>query len=45
LDYKRIAKILRDSGFRGWVSLEMEGKESPDTAVPKSLQVLREAFS
>jgi L-ribulose-5-phosphate 3-epimerase len=45
LDYKRIAKILRDGGFHGWVSLEMEGKESPETAVPKSLQVLRAAFA
>jgi sugar phosphate isomerase/epimerase len=45
LDYKRIAKILRDAGFKGWVSLEMEGKEDPATAVPKSLAVLREAFA
>ena len=45
LDYKRIAKILRDNGFKGWVSLEMEGKEDPATAVPKSLAVLREAFA
>ena len=44
LDYPRIAKILRDAGFTGWVSLEMEGKEAPETAVPKSLAVLREAF-
>lgn len=44
LDYKRIAEILRSAGFRGWVSLEMEGKESPQTAVPKSRDVLRSAF-
>jgi sugar phosphate isomerase/epimerase len=44
LDYKRIAGILRNANFGGWVSLEMEGKEDPATAVPKSLQVLREAF-
>jgi sugar phosphate isomerase/epimerase len=44
LDYPRIAKILRDAGFTGWVSLEMEGKESPEIAVPKSLDVLRRAF-
>ena len=44
LDYPRIARILRKAGFGGWVSLEMEGKEPPDTAVPKSLTVLREAF-
>ena len=45
LDYKRIAGILRKANFRGWVSLEMEGKEDPATAVPKSLGVLRAAFS
>jgi sugar phosphate isomerase/epimerase len=44
LDYPRIARILRNAGFRGWVSLEMEGKEDPETAVPKSLRVLRAAF-
>jgi len=45
LDYPRIAKILRDAGFSGWVSLEMEGKEAPETAVPKSLEVLRNALA
>ena len=44
LDYKRIAGILRKAGFNGWVSLEMEGKEDPSAAVPKSYAVLREAF-
>lgn len=44
LDYKRIAAILRKAGFRGWISLEMEGKEPAETAVPKSLEVLRQAF-
>jgi sugar phosphate isomerase/epimerase len=44
LDYVRIARILREAGFTGWVSLEMEGKESPETAVPKSLALLRRAF-
>jgi sugar phosphate isomerase/epimerase len=45
LDYRRIAKTLRSAGFKGWVSLEMEGKEDPATAVPKSLEVLRAAFT
>ncbi len=44
LDYPRIAGILRKAGFNGWVSLEMEGKEDPATAVPKSYAVLRAAF-
>ncbi|MBM3808786.1 MAG: sugar phosphate isomerase/epimerase, partial [Acidimicrobiia bacterium] len=33
------------AGFKGWVSLEMEGKEPADTAVPKSLELLRKAFA
>jgi sugar phosphate isomerase/epimerase len=45
LDYPRIAGLLRKAGFRGWVSLEMEGKEDPLTAVPKSYEVLRKAFA
>ena len=45
LDYRRIASILRDHGFRGYVSLEFEGKEDYRTAIPKSLQLLREAFA
>jgi sugar phosphate isomerase/epimerase len=44
LDYARIAAILRKANFQGWVSLEMEGKEAPQTAVPKSFEVLSGAF-
>lgn len=44
LDYRRIAAILAAVNYRGWVSLEMEGKEDPETAVPKSVALLREAF-
>ena len=44
IDYARVANILRKAGYRGYISLEMEGKESPATAVPKSLETLRKAF-
>ena len=44
LDYRRIARILRHAGYKGYVALEMEGKENPDVAVPKSIRVLRDAF-
>ncbi len=44
LDYVRIAGILRAANYTGYVSLEMEGKEDPDTAVPKSIAMLRGAF-
>ena len=45
LDYDRIAKLLRDHKYAGFVSLEYEGKEDPRTGVPKSLAVLRKAFA
>jgi L-ribulose-5-phosphate 3-epimerase len=45
LDYKRIAKLLHKHNYRGWVSLEFEGREDYQTAVPKSLAMLRNAFS
>lgn len=45
LDYDRIAAILRRHRYRGFVSLEFEGLEDPRTAVPKSLALLRKAFS
>jgi len=45
LDYRRIAAILRKHDYRGYVSLEFEGREDPKTAVPKSLAVLRRAFA
>ena len=44
LGYPRIAKIFRDAGYRGYVSMEFEGKEPPLTGIPKGLAVLREAF-
>ena len=44
LDYDRIASILADVNYRGYISLEFEGKENPDVAVPKSLALLRKAF-
>ena len=44
IDYTRVANILRKAGYRGYISLEMEGKEAPATAVPKSLETLRKAF-
>lgn len=45
LDYQRIAEIMRQANYTGYVSLEFEGKESEQTAIPKSLELLRSAFS
>lgn len=45
VDYSRVAQLLRKHNYRGYISLEMEGKEAPATAVPKSLELLRKAFA
>ncbi|MBN1999248.1 sugar phosphate isomerase/epimerase, partial [candidate division KSB1 bacterium] len=45
LDYSRIAQILKKVNYRGYISLEFEGEEDYRTAVPKSLKLLRTAFS
>ena len=44
LDYQRIAGILRKVNYRGYISIEFEGKENAQTAVPKSVQLMRKAF-
>ena len=43
-DWPRIAKTLQSANYHGFISLEFEGKEDYNTAIPKSLAVLREAF-
>lgn len=45
LDYVRIFSIMQNSGFQGYVSLEMEGHEAAETAVPKSIALLRHAWA
>lgn len=44
LDYNRIAAIFRAANYRGYISLEFEGRENPATALPKSLALLRDTF-
>lgn len=41
LDYARIGRILKDAGYSGFCSVEFEGKENADIAVPKSIELLR----
>lgn len=45
IDYARVAQILRAAGYRGYLSLEMEGRQDAATALPKSLELLRRAFA
>ena len=45
LDYAEIAQVMRDANYRGYVSLEFEGKDDPIESVKKSLEVLRANFT
>jgi len=44
IDYNQVAEIFNKVDYRGYISLEFEGNEDPLTAIPKSLEVLRESF-
>lgn len=45
IDYDRVAEIFRKVNYRGYVSVEFEGQEDPMTAIPKSLELIRNAFT
>jgi sugar phosphate isomerase/epimerase len=44
-DFKRLAQILRDANYQGFVALEYEAKEDPWTAVPRHIEALRAALA
>ncbi|HUY92562.1 MAG TPA: sugar phosphate isomerase/epimerase family protein [Pirellulales bacterium] len=44
-DFKRLAQILRDSGYRGYIVLEFEEPEEPREGCPRYLDELRQAFA
>ena len=44
IDYPKIGELMRKNNYRGYISLEFEGNENAETAVPKSLDLLRESF-
>jgi sugar phosphate isomerase/epimerase len=45
LDYARVFRSLLDAGFQGYVSIEMEGQEPAESAMPQSVALLRQAWS
>ena len=44
IDYPAIGDLMRKNNYRGYISLEFEGNENAETAVPKSLDLLRDSF-
>lgn len=43
-DFKRLAKMMADVGYRGYIVLEYEEKEDPRTECPKFVNRMRDAF-
>jgi len=44
IDYSRVAEILSAVNFKGYVSIEFEGKEDPLTGMPKSIEMIRDGW-
>ncbi len=44
-DYKKLAKLLADNAYRGYIVLEFEEDEDPRVACPRHVKEMREAFS
>jgi len=45
IDVDRIAGILKKAGYRGYISIEYEGKEDPLVAIPRFASRLRQAMA
>jgi len=43
-DFPRLAALLKDAGYRGYIVLEYEEQEDPREACPRFVDALREAF-
>jgi sugar phosphate isomerase/epimerase len=44
-DFRRLAQIMTDAGYRGYIVLEFEENEDPRAACPRYINELREAFA
>jgi sugar phosphate isomerase/epimerase len=44
-DFKRLAQILKSSGYRGYIVLEYEGRKDPREDCPRYIDQIRAAFA
>ncbi|MDX2442412.1 MAG: sugar phosphate isomerase/epimerase family protein [Bacteroidales bacterium] len=44
IDYDKVAEIFKKVNYQGYVSIEFEGNDDPQKAIPKSLDLIRNAF-
>lgn len=45
IDYAEVRTILDEADYRGWISLEFEGRDDPAEGVAASLELMRRHFS
>jgi len=45
IDYDQVAQTLQAVNYHGYISLEFEGQEEFETAIPKCLSLLKKAFA
>lgn len=45
IDYNRVAEILKNAGYKGYISIEFEGYAPSEEAVADSIHMLNTAFS
>jgi sugar phosphate isomerase/epimerase len=44
-DFRRLARIISDAGYRGYIVLEFEEPEDPLAACPRYVDEMRAAFT
>lgn len=44
IDYPKVAEIFSKVNYQGYISIEFEGNDDPQKAIPKSLELVRKAF-
>ena len=45
LDYQRIAGLLKDAGYQGYLSIEFEGNALPSEGIPASVRQIRDGLA
>ena len=44
IDYNRVAEIFKKVNYQGYISIEFEGNDDPQKAIPQSLELIKKAF-
>ncbi len=44
IDYAKVANLLRDRNYNGYVSIEFEGRAHPNEGIPDGVLIIRTAF-